>query len=57
MPLDLKTWKIVANIFPIDDLIEHEGNETCICGPYMKEINQGSILVHHPLDLKLSYEN
>lgn len=39
---------------PVDDLIEHEANEGCLCGPSVMPVEQdgaiGWILLHHSLD-------
>ena len=42
-------------VVPVDDMIEHDSNEDCVCGPmYMpRERDDGSfgyVYVHHSLD-------
>lgn len=41
----------LMHIVPVDDLIAHELDWDCICGPYREHLGKGSFLVaHHALD-------
>lgn len=44
-----------AHVTPINDLIEHEDTEDCLCGPTLVPVNRadgshGWLYVHHSLD-------
>lgn len=57
---DLSQWDEVwieqdhgneMHLVPVDDLIGHELDSECICGPYWEDLGKGDFLVaHHPLD-------
>lgn len=38
------------HVTPTDDLVEHEQDEDCVCGPEAKLEPGGVIYVHHSLD-------
>ena len=45
----------VVHVLPVDDLIEHEVDEDCVCGPTVKPIfredgSNGWVVNHHSLD-------
>lgn len=55
------TWEItwvtevdigdLMHIVPVDDLIGHENDPDCVCGPYWEDLGRGDFLVaHHALD-------
>lgn len=44
-----------AHVFPVDDLIEHEADGGCPCGPTSEPVERvdgsiGWLLIHHSLD-------
>lgn len=50
-----------ATVIPLNDLIGHEDNGTCICGPTWKPIHipggpAQRMLVHHSLDGREHHE-
>lgn len=43
------------HIIPVDDLIDHDPESDCICGPTLKPVARGDgsygwLLIHHALD-------
>jgi hypothetical protein len=40
---------IVVHVLPVDDLLDHE-YEDCACGPEIKEVEGGEVIVHYSLD-------
>lgn len=43
------------HVVPVDDLVEHECGEECVCGPQTEPVEHedgsfGWVLVHHALD-------
>lgn len=38
------------HVVPIEDLIEHEESEGCVCGPEVESVDSGWLVVHHSLD-------
>lgn len=43
-----------AHVLPVNDLIEHERNDECVCGPRVEPVERngvpGELIVHHSLD-------
>lgn len=39
-----------AHVVPCGDLIEHDSDDDCVCGPDLKFCDGGYIVVHHSLD-------
>lgn len=39
-----------AHVIPVNDLLMHEANDTCICCPRRKFSNDGLVIVHQALD-------
>ena len=47
--------EVEIHVVPVDDDIDHEADDTCICGPsealiLENEHFEGSVLMHHSLD-------
>ena len=40
----------VVHVVPINDLIEHEDSDDCICGPDTEFVSGGAVISHHSLD-------
>ena len=43
------------HVLPVEDLVEHEETEDCICGPRVEHVEcsdggDGWVVVHHSLD-------
>lgn len=38
------------HVVPVDDLIEHETDEDCVCSPTPRFGEGGPVYVHHSLD-------
>lgn len=38
------------HVTPIGDLIEHEQDEDCPCGPEVEFVTGSSVYIHHSLD-------
>lgn len=49
-------WELESHVRPIDDLIEHEFEADCVCGPTIDENDNGIIVIHHSLDGRERYE-
>lgn len=46
-----------VHIYPINDLVDHDNNDDCVCGPRVETVagDDGSIswvVVHHSLDAR-----
>ena len=41
---------------PVNDLIEHEASEDCICGPHPWFVTGGIVYTHHALDAREALE-
>lgn len=39
-----------VHTIPLDDLIDHEVSDDCVCGPDVEFVSGGLIIVHHSLD-------
>ena len=43
-----------VHVMPIDDVIEHESNEDCVCGPRVQRVDtpegDGWLFTHHSAD-------
>src|SRR4051812_18502989 len=39
-----------VHTMPVDDLIEHETDEGCVCGPEAEFVSGGILFSHHSLD-------
>jgi hypothetical protein len=39
-----------AHVVPCQDWIEHESSDDCVCGPDIRFVDGGYIVVHHSLD-------
>ena len=39
-----------VHVVPLDDLIDHEPSEECVCGPAVEPTDDGFVLVHYSLD-------
>lgn len=46
------TWHVV----PLNDLKEHVDAETCWCRPDVEYVGVGTIVTHHAMDERESYE-
>jgi hypothetical protein len=47
------------HVLPLDDLIEHEQSEDCVCGPdveLVSAVNDGWLISHHSLDGREAWE-
>lgn len=45
----------LMHITPVNDLVAHEFDPDCICGPYWEDMGKGNFLVaHHPLDKRIT---
>lgn len=41
----------LMHITPVNDLVAHELDPDCVCGPYWEDLGKGNFLVaHHALD-------
>jgi hypothetical protein len=38
------------HVTPVDDLVDHEENEDCVCGPDAELVPGSVVYVHHSLD-------
>lgn len=38
------------HVYPVNDLIEHEDSDDCICGPDLEFVSGGVVILHHSLD-------
>jgi hypothetical protein len=38
------------HVLPIDDAIQHEESDDCVCGPETEFVEGGRVVVHHSLD-------
>jgi len=38
------------NVVPVNDLIEHDLNDDCVCGPSVEFCDGGAVSTHHSLD-------
>lgn len=47
----------VIHVRPNGDLIAHESDESCACGPTPKFVEGGIIMLHHSLDRREEREN
>lgn len=45
----MNVWTRI-HVIPIDDLIEHEETEDCVCGPEVEFVPGGAVIGHHSLD-------
>ena len=46
----LSTWRgPLVHVVPLDDLIVHEFNFDCVCGP-TPDPDEGKVVIHHSLD-------
>lgn len=46
---------VTVHVMPMDDAIEHEDSDDCVCGPITKPVERedgtiGWVVVHHSLD-------
>ena len=39
-----------VHVQPVNDLIEHEDTEDCVCGPDVELVEGGAVITHHSLD-------
>jgi hypothetical protein len=39
-----------VHVTPVDDLVEHEQSEDCVCGPTVEMVEGGWLVVHESLD-------
>lgn len=64
----MRWWKAVApdqdhgHVIPLNDLVEHDETEDCICGPLVEPVERedGSVtwlVTHHSLDGREQYES
>ncbi len=45
----------IVHVVPVDDLVGHEPNEDCVCGPTVEAVHRedgsmGWVMKHHALD-------
>lgn len=45
-----------AHVVPRGDLIEHQADDDCACGPTSKPVEGGFVTVHHSLDGREQHE-
>jgi hypothetical protein len=46
------TWHVI----PINDLKDHDESEDCWCSPDVQYVGVGTIVTHHAMDERESYE-
>jgi len=39
-----------VHVLPVNDLIEHETDDDCVCGPDVEFVSGGKVVSHHALD-------
>lgn len=39
-----------THLIPVDDLVGHELDPDCVCGPYWQPVTGGYLVAHWPLD-------
>jgi hypothetical protein len=48
----------VPHIYPVGDLVEHEDNHACVCGPFLTMTTGGvSVILHGSLDGRERFED
>lgn len=38
------------HVMPVNDEVEHDEDQNCVCGPNVEIVSNGVIVVHHSLD-------
>ena len=46
----------VLHVVPVNDLIDHEDTDECVCGPDFEFVEGGMIVMHHTLDGREAFE-
>ena len=46
------TWHVI----PLNDLKDHDETETCWCRPDVQYVGVGTVVLHHAMDERESYE-
>ena len=46
------TWHVI----PLNDFKDHDETETCWCSPSVEYVGVGTIVTHHAMDDRESYE-
>lgn len=39
-----------VHVLPLNDVVDHDDNEDCFCGPTAKFVEGGVVFVHHSVD-------
>lgn len=53
---DVRKHQSDVHVLPIDDTMEHTENRLCLCRPYVEEIAEHAVVVHHSADGREYFE-